>query len=45
MEYAKVKGLNREVSRIGLGTWAIMGFMRHHEQEASKRSAQRWSEG
>ena len=26
MEYAKVKGLNREVSRIGLGTWAIGGF-------------------
>src|SRR4029434_10711690 len=27
MEYAKVKGLNRKVSRIGLGTWAIGGFM------------------
>jgi aryl-alcohol dehydrogenase-like predicted oxidoreductase len=27
MEYATVKGLNRKVSRIGLGTWAIGGFM------------------
>ena len=27
MEHAKVAGLNREVSRIGLGTWAIGGFM------------------
>jgi aryl-alcohol dehydrogenase-like predicted oxidoreductase len=27
MEYAKVKGLNRKVSRIGLGTWAIGGSM------------------
>jgi aryl-alcohol dehydrogenase-like predicted oxidoreductase len=27
MEYAKVNGLNREVSRIGLGTWSIGGFM------------------
>jgi len=27
MEYARVKGLNREVSRIGLGTWSIGGFM------------------
>jgi aryl-alcohol dehydrogenase-like predicted oxidoreductase len=27
MDYAKVNGLNREVSRIGLGTWAIGGFM------------------
>ena len=27
MEYAKMNGLNREVSRIGLGTWAIGGFM------------------
>jgi aryl-alcohol dehydrogenase-like predicted oxidoreductase len=27
MEYAKVNGLNREVSRIGLGTWAIGGSM------------------
>ena len=27
MEYAKVNGLNREVSRIGLGTWAIGGLM------------------
>src|SRR4029077_6671084 len=27
MEYEKVKGLNRKVSRIGLGTWAIGGFM------------------
>ena len=27
MEYAKVNGLDREVSRIGLGTWAIGGFM------------------
>jgi len=26
MEYIKVNGLNREVSRIGLGTWAIGGF-------------------
>jgi len=26
MEYAKVSGLNREVSRIGLGTWSIGGF-------------------
>ena len=26
MEYAKVNGLNREVSRIGLGTWSIGGF-------------------
>jgi aryl-alcohol dehydrogenase-like predicted oxidoreductase len=27
MEYAKMKGLNRQVSRIGLGTWSIGGFM------------------
>ena len=27
MEYVKVTGLNREVSRIGLGTWSIGGFM------------------
>ena len=27
MEYAKMNGLNRDVSRIGLGTWAIGGFM------------------
>ena len=27
MEYAKVNGLKSEVSRIGLGTWAIGGFM------------------
>jgi len=27
MEYAKVNGLNREVSRIGLGTWSIGGSM------------------
>ena len=27
MEYATVKGLNRKVSRIGLGTWAIGGSM------------------
>ncbi len=27
MEYAKMNGLNREVSRIGLGTWSIGGFM------------------
>jgi aryl-alcohol dehydrogenase-like predicted oxidoreductase len=27
MEYAKVNGLNREVSRIGLGTWSIGGLM------------------
>ena len=27
MDYAKVNGLNREVSRVGLGTWAIGGFM------------------
>ena len=26
MEYAKMNGLNRDVSRIGLGTWAIGGF-------------------
>ena len=26
MEYEKMNGLNREVSRIGLGTWAIGGF-------------------
>ena len=26
MEHAKVNGLNREVSRIGLGTWSIGGF-------------------
>src|SRR5437870_6386513 len=26
MEYATVKGLNRKVSRIGLGTWSIGGF-------------------
>jgi aryl-alcohol dehydrogenase-like predicted oxidoreductase len=26
MEYTTVKGLNRKVSRIGLGTWAIGGF-------------------
>jgi aryl-alcohol dehydrogenase-like predicted oxidoreductase len=36
MEYVTVKGLNREVSRIGLGTWAIGGFMwgGTNEQEA-----------
>ena len=27
MEYGKINGLNREVSRIGLGTWAIGGSM------------------
>src|ERR1043166_8644631 len=27
MEYAIVKGVNREVSRIGLGTWSIGGSM------------------
>jgi aryl-alcohol dehydrogenase-like predicted oxidoreductase len=27
MEYAKVNGLSCEVSRIGLGTWSIGGFM------------------
>jgi aryl-alcohol dehydrogenase-like predicted oxidoreductase len=27
MEYVRVTGLNREVSRIGLGTWSIGGFM------------------
>jgi aryl-alcohol dehydrogenase-like predicted oxidoreductase len=27
MEYSKMNGLNRKVSRIGLGTWAIGGFM------------------
>jgi aryl-alcohol dehydrogenase-like predicted oxidoreductase len=27
MEYAKVNGLNRQVSRIGLGTWSIGGWM------------------
>ena len=27
MEYAKMNGLNRDVSRIGLGTWSIGGFM------------------
>ena len=27
MEYAKVNGLKSDVSRIGLGTWAIGGFM------------------
>jgi aryl-alcohol dehydrogenase-like predicted oxidoreductase len=27
MEYAKVNGLNHKASRIGLGTWAIGGFM------------------
>jgi aryl-alcohol dehydrogenase-like predicted oxidoreductase len=27
MEYAKVNGLNRAVSRIGLGTWSIGGLM------------------
>jgi hypothetical protein len=27
MEYTKVNGLDREVSRIGLGIWAIGGFM------------------
>jgi aryl-alcohol dehydrogenase-like predicted oxidoreductase len=27
MEYATVKGLNRKISRIGLGTWAIGGSM------------------
>lgn len=26
MEYSKMNGLNREVSRIGLGTWSIGGF-------------------
>jgi aryl-alcohol dehydrogenase-like predicted oxidoreductase len=27
MEYVTMKGLNRDVSRIGLGTWSIGGFM------------------
>jgi aryl-alcohol dehydrogenase-like predicted oxidoreductase len=27
MEYVKMNGLNREVSRVGLGTWAIGGSM------------------
>src|SRR5213080_5454296 len=27
MEYVTMNGLNREVSRIGLGTWSIGGFM------------------
>src|SRR5882757_910618 len=27
MEYTILKGLNREVSRIGLGTWSIGGSM------------------
>ena len=27
MEYAKMNGLNRDVSRIGLGTWSIGGLM------------------
>jgi aryl-alcohol dehydrogenase-like predicted oxidoreductase len=27
MEYTKINGLNREVSRIGLGTWSIGGWM------------------
>jgi aryl-alcohol dehydrogenase-like predicted oxidoreductase len=27
MEYVKVNGLNREASRIGLGTWSIGGWM------------------
>jgi aryl-alcohol dehydrogenase-like predicted oxidoreductase len=27
MEYTKVSGLNRQVSRIGLGTWSIGGLM------------------
>ena len=27
MEYVTVSGLNREASRIGLGTWSIGGFM------------------
>src|SRR5438093_9344362 len=28
MEYVTMKGLNRDVSRIGLGTWSIGGLMR-----------------
>ena len=41
MEYAKVKGLNRKVSRIGLGTWAIGGSMWVEPMNGrpSKRSA------
>jgi aryl-alcohol dehydrogenase-like predicted oxidoreductase len=27
MEYVRMNGLNRDVSRIGLGTWSIGGFM------------------
>jgi len=27
MEFIKIRGLNREVSRVGLGTWAIGGWM------------------
>jgi aryl-alcohol dehydrogenase-like predicted oxidoreductase len=27
MEYITINGLNRDVSRIGLGTWSIGGFM------------------
>ena len=27
MEYVTINGLNRDVSRIGLGTWSIGGFM------------------
>jgi aryl-alcohol dehydrogenase-like predicted oxidoreductase len=36
MEYTKVSGLNRQVSRIGLGTWSIGGLMwgGSDEQEA-----------
>jgi aryl-alcohol dehydrogenase-like predicted oxidoreductase len=36
MEYTKINGLNREASRIGLGTWSIGGWMwgGTEEQEA-----------
>ena len=27
MEYVTMNGLKRDVSRIGLGTWSIGGFM------------------
>ena len=27
MEYVTMNGFNRDVSRIGLGTWSIGGFM------------------
>ena len=42
MEYITIDGLNRDVSRLGLGTWSIGGFIwgGTDEQAASKPFSQ-----